>query len=222
MSLTENKITRFITVEGCEGSGKTTLIETLATHLRSLGISVLTTREPGGSFFGDEVRNLLLKKDSRRVIGAKAELLLFLAVRAQHIEEVILPAISCGTVVICDRFNDSSVSYQGAGRNLGVSFVGSLCHLVCGSIVPDVTFYLDIDPKIGLERTKNISKENATAGEVDRIESERLCFHERVKEAYKAISIQEPSRFFCIDASDPLEIVAKKALAILFDSVKKS
>ena len=209
----------FITIEGGEGAGKTTLINLFEKMLQEWGFSVVKTREPGGSLLGNEIRNWLLNRHESIKIGAHAELLMFLAARAQHIEEVIGPAIAAGKIVICDRFNDSTIAYQGVGRGLGLPFVQNLCYTICGKTVPDLTFYLDVDPHIGLQRTKRTSKENAGAGEVDRIEAEALEFHQRVRDAFAQIAKSEPERFISVDASMSLEKVAetcKRLLAVRF------
>lgn len=209
----------FITIEGGEGAGKTTLINLFEKTLQEWGFSVVKTREPGGSLLGNEIRSWLLNRHESIKIGAKAELLMFLAARAQHIEEVIKPAIAAGQVVLCDRFNDSTIAYQGVGRGLGLSFVRDLCNTICGKTLPDLTFYLDVDPAIGLQRTKRLSKENAGAGEVDRIEAEALEFHQRVRSAFAEIAQAEPERFISVDASMSREKVAescKHLLAVRF------
>jgi dTMP kinase len=216
MSKTDSRSSpRFITFEGGEGAGKTTLMDQLERSLHSWGISVVRTREPGGSAFGNQVRSWLLSHSSETKIGSKAELLLFLAARAQHIEEVIAPAIESGKVVFCDRFNDSTVAYQGAGRGLGEEWVRGLCDQVCGKVAPDLTFYLDVDPSVGLSRTKGAVKENAGAGVFDRIEAERLVFHERVRNSFLKMAKVEPNRFYLIDANQPKKVVLHEVLKIL-------
>ena len=210
----------FITVEGGEGAGKTTLIEILVEELTSRGMNVVRTREPGGTALGNEIRGLLLNKEKHLPIIDKAELLLFLAARAQHIEEVIAPAIATGKTVVCDRFNDSTVAYQGAARGLGTDYVRSLCNQVCGDVLPSLTFYLDVDPSIGLQRTRRAAKENASVGEVDRIESEAMEFHTKVREAFLSMARSEPERFVVIDASGTLATVSEaliKAIAARFE-----
>lgn len=206
---------KFITFEGGEGAGKTTLIDEVAAMLEARGLSIVKTREPGGTPFGNQMRSWLLDHRSDITIGAKAELLLFLSARAQHIEEVIEPAIKAGKIVLCDRFNDSTVAYQGAGRFLGVPLVRSLCDLVCGPIVPDLTFYLDVDPLIGLVRARGTLKENATVGQLDRIESEKLEFHQRVRSAFQLMAKEESQRFRWIDANQSKKSVIDAALNVL-------
>lgn len=206
---------QFISVEGGEGAGKTTLIDILEKELQSWGYSVVKTREPGGSPLGEEIRHWLLDRHKVIKIGALAELLMFLAARAQHIEEIIAPAIAEGKVVICDRFNDSTIAYQGSGRGLGVTFVQDLCKRVCGEIRPELTFFLDLDPQIGLQRTQHTSKENADFGEMDRIEAEKMDFHERVRKVFIEAAKDEPTRFITIDGSQSKEEVAKACTDIL-------
>ncbi len=206
---------RFISVEGGEGAGKTTLIGHLERTLGARGITVVKTREPGGTELGNQIRAWLLTRSATMKIDAKAELLLFLAARAQHIEEVIQPALAAGKVVICDRYNDSTIAYQGAGRGLGVDWVRNLCLNICGQVVPDLTFYLDVNPTTGLNRTRRATKENARAGEVDRIEAEKKDFHERIRTAFVHFAKAEPERFCLIDANQPQRLVIDRAKAIL-------
>lgn len=203
---------RFITVEGGEGAGKTTLIRKLDSLFKERGESVLLTREPGGTKLGEQIRLWLLNRGTGIQIDPVAELLLFLTARSQHIHEVIKPALAAGKVVICDRFNDSSVAYQGAGRGLGVPFVRNLCNTVCGDPVPDLTYYLDVDPRIGLQRTRGAVKENAKAGDLDRIEAEANAFHERVRHAFVAMAKEDPIRFRLIDANAPKHVVLHEAM----------
>lgn len=205
----------FITFEGGEGAGKTTLINIFEDVLRSWGFDVVKTREPGGSLLGNEIRNWLLTRNENIKIGDRAELLMFLAARAQHIEELIAPAIAKGKVVLCDRFNDSTIAYQGVGRGLGLSFVRDLCLAVCGKTLPELTFFLDVDPQVGLQRTKRIAKEHSAVGEVDRIESEKIEFHQRVRKAFVGIAEAEPDRFITIDASRSLPEVIKSCKQVL-------
>lgn len=205
----------FISFEGGEGAGKTTLIDGIEQELRNQGFDVVKTREPGGTLLGEHVRQLLLDAKSTIPVGSNAELLLFLAARAQHIEEVIHPALEKGKIVLCDRFNDSTVAYQGAARGLGVERVHTLCSLVCGDVVPSLTLYLDVDPKIGLSRAKQVVKEFADAGEADRIESQKISFHQKVRKAFLDMAKNEPERFHCIDANQPIAKVLQEALKII-------
>lgn len=195
----------FITFEGGEGAGKTTLIEGMAKELTSRGLTVLKTREPGGTELGEKIRALLLEPGT--LLSPYAELALFLASRAQHILEVIRPALEKGAIVLCDRFNDSSIAYQGAGRELGIEPVKQCCTFLSEGLKPHLTFYLDIEPTAGLARTKGRSTE-------DRIEAENGSFHERVRAAYQEIERQEPERFFRLDASRPPAEVQTQAMGL--------
>lgn len=205
----------FITCEGGEGSGKSTLMEHLAQNLRKRGFDVVTTREPGGVPLGEQIRKLLLKADTRAAIGSKAELMLFLSARAQHIDELIKPALDAGKIVICDRFNDSTVAYQGYARGLGIESVQRLCNFVCNGIEPDLTFFLDVDPEEGLQRSQRLEKDTSAAGKVDRIEAEKLEFHQRVRQGMRRLVAQFPERMRVIDAHQPPDVVFETALKLL-------
>ncbi len=193
----------FITFEGGEGAGKTTLIEELARYLSQKGRRVLKTREPGGTKLGELIRSLLLQH--KEPLSPYAELCLFLASRAQHISEVIGPALEKGEIVLCDRFNDSSVAYQGAARGLGMEKVAEMCAFISQGVQPNLTLYLDLDPEIGLQRA---AKERAQ----DRIESETLFFHRKIREAYQEIHKAEPQRFRLLDATLPPKRVFEEAM----------
>lgn len=205
----------FLTLEGGEGSGKTTLLRQLAAFLTQRGYEVITTREPGGTRFGETIRDWLLHKNSQFSIGSKAELLLFLADRAQHIEEKILPALDAGKIVICDRFNDSTIAYQGGARDLGVEYVQQLCQLVCGKVTPHLTLFLNVTPEIGLLRSKSMHKKHALEGELDRIESEKLSFHQKIQQTLEFLAKKEPLRIFPIDANQEQDLVLKESILIL-------
>lgn len=202
----------FITIEGGEGSGKSTLLNQISETLTSRGLEVVKTREPGGTKLGETIRGWLLNPDVDHSIGSQAELLLFLAARAQHIEELIRPSLEAGKVVLCDRFNDSTIAYQGAARNLDTKYVQRLCHMVCGNIEPQLTLFLDVDPKVGLLRSQKLDKEHASSGQFDRIEAEKIEFHERVLEAFRALAKREPFRIYRIDANKTKEAVFKEAM----------
>ena len=193
----------FITFEGGEGAGKSTLIEGVFQCL-SHRFSVVKTREPGGTFLAEEIRNLLLKK-RQEAVSPYAELALFLASRAQHVQELILPALNAGKIVLCDRFNDSSVAYQGIARSLGKKQVQDVCQFFSDNLRPDLTFYLDIEPRIGLQRVQ-------TTRVKDRIEDEGLLFHEKIRNAYLEIASDNPERVKIISALKSKEDVLSLAL----------
>lgn len=182
-----------ITIEGGEGSGKSTLIEELAEALAQEGKKVLQTREPGGCKLSEEIRDTLLNT-KKTPIGVEAETLLFLAARAQHVEELIEPALRKGIIVLCDRFNDSTIAYQGFGRGWGGEHVRDLCHVACPHVTPDLTLLLDIDPAEGLARA---AKEAHTP---DRIEVEELEFHQKVRAGFLRLAAEEPNRIKVINA----------------------
>ncbi len=197
----------FITFEGGEGAGKTTLIESLVHSLTSSGYRILKTREPGGTELGEEVRHLLLQERKEKM-SPFAELALFLASRAQHVREVIFPALTLGYIVLCDRFNDSSIAYQGIARNLGKEKVAAACHFFSEGLIPDLTFYLDIDPFQGIQRVKKNRKP-------DRIEGETLSFHETIREAYLTLQREQSKRIYLLDATLSKEIVYQEALEVI-------
>jgi dTMP kinase len=180
----------FVTLEGGEGSGKTTQSRRLAAHLRSRGHEVLETREPGGTEAGEILRDLLLRRVEH--LFPRTELALYLAARAQLVAEVIRPALARGTSVICDRFGDSSAAYQGGGRDLGVEFVERMNAWATEGLVPDLTLFFDVAPREGLARRESRA---GGADRLDRIERETLEFHERVRAAYLALAEKHPERF---------------------------
>lgn len=196
---------RFLVLEGIEGSGKTTQIERLETRVRAAGHPVRTTREPGGTVLGERLRGLLLDPDLPGMC-AEAELLLMFAARAQHLSEVIRPALQAGEWVLSDRFTDASFAYQGAGRGLGPERVGQLEDWLQGELRPDLVVLLDIAPETGLERA-------VQRGRRDRIEREALDFFQRAREAYCQRATQSPERYLVVDASQDPDTVAERILA---------
>ena len=195
----------FITFEGGDGAGKTTLIDHLFTTLIDRGLKVLKTRAPGGSKIGEKIRDLVLHtKDAK--LSSRTELFLFLADRAQHAEEIILPALNQGYIVLCDRFNDSTVAYQGIGRDFGEKYIKDLCAFASSGLQPTLTLYLDLDPKIGMQRIQK------TQVDKDRIESEKTNFHEVIRKAFHKIAQEEPKRFHLLDANRSPDVVYEQAL----------
>ncbi|MDR2251496.1 MAG: dTMP kinase [Endomicrobium sp.] len=171
----------FITIEGGEGSGKTTQSRLLKEYLEKLGRKVLLTREPGGTLFAESIRKILLNPDSRPV--PLSELFLYEAARSQHMDEFVIPALKAGKVVICDRFTDATVAYQGYGRKLDIKLINRLNKEATFGILPNLTIYLDIDPKKGLNKAKFLDKESYGASG-DRIERESVIFHNNVRKGY--------------------------------------
>jgi dTMP kinase len=183
----------FVTFEGPEGSGKSTQSQRLAKWLVDHGLTVVVTYEPGGTALGEAIRRLVLEPNQHRRVGARAEALLFAAARAQLVDEVIRPALRRGDVVICDRFGDSSIAYQGGGRGLAVMAIESLVVFATEGLEPDLTILLDLDVSIGLRRKKGAAR--------DRLESEDRTFHERVRRAYLARAASLPDRVVVLDAT---------------------
>lgn len=207
----------FFTFEGIDGAGKSTLMKNIASALEEKGIKVLLTREPGGSQIGEKVRELLLNEYHEN-LDAKAELLLFLAVRADHLASIIYPALERGEVVLCDRFHDSTVAYQGAGRQLGLDWVINLCQTICPFSTVQKTFYLDIDPLEGLKRVKSSSRD----GSLDRIESEEITFHARVREAFLTLAERFPERISTMNAQESPERLAQRAVDTISELIAYS
>ncbi len=201
----------FITLEGGEGSGKTTLIESLEAQLHETGREVVTTFEPGATLLGQEIRQLLLAHRDEDVIDPFAELLLFLSDRAQHLATTIRPALERGGIVLCDRFNDSTIAYQGFARGLDISKVIEFCNQTVHEIQPDLTLYLDIDPEVGLKRAQQVLKEEKGDEDKDRIESEAFTFHTRLRQGFHWLAEQHPDRIVVIDATLPKEEVLQQA-----------
>ncbi len=199
--------TRFISLEGGEGAGKSTLIRGLADFFAARGLPLCLTREPGGTPLGDDLRALLLEPD-RPPPQAEAELLLMFASRAQLLHEVIRPALAAGQWVLCDRYVDASFAYQGAGRGQPEARIEALREWVCGETMPSLTLLLDLPVSVGRARA-------AGRGEADRIEAEDQGFFERIQLAYRARAAAEPRRFRLIDATASPEAVLAQAIAAL-------
>ena len=198
----------FITFEGTEGSGKTTQINHLANKLSDACYSVQNTREPGGSNIGDQIREILLSTANEK-LSATSELLLYAASRAQHVREIIVPALKNGKIVISDRFSDATVAYQGYGRNLDLVLINHLNQIATDGLAPDITFLLNLPVEIGLQRA-SISR-----GKLDRIERESLEFHERVQNGYLSIAKEDTNRIKIIDATQPIDVIFNEIWSIL-------
>lgn len=205
-----------ITFEGGEGAGKSTLIDEVARQLASDGYRIVKTREPGGTFLGEHIRSLLLDHHSHgHPLSAYSELCLFLAARAQHIDEIIAPALEDRKIVLCDRFNDSTVAYQGYARGLGAQKVAQFCDFVCHGVQPNLTIYLDIDPSVGLARARRDQPQIAGARGYDRIESEGIHFHQKIREGFLSIHTKDKNRFVLIDASQPIALIQTEAIRFI-------
>jgi len=188
----------FITFEGGEGSGKTTQLKALLAALRGSGTEAIETRDPGGTAVGKQIRELLLDREQTRM-ETTAELFLYEASRAQLVAEVIRPALARGRVVLCDRFCDSTVAYQGYGRGLDQGLIARLNAVATGGLVPGLTFLLDLDPTLGLARARQRGLQHCQ--QQDRMERELLAFHQRVRDGYRAIAAAEPARVVVVDGA---------------------
>jgi len=190
----------FVTLEGPDGSGKSTQIEYLKEYFQNHGIQCVFTREPGGTDIGEKLRDIILDKDNNEM-SDMTEALLYAASRAQHVSELIKPSLDAGKAVICDRYVDSSIAYQGYGRGLGES-VQKINEYAIFGCMPDITFLIEIDPKVGKHRIK--------AGEQDRLEREKLQFHDRVYEGYKEMAKLHPERIVPVDGTGSREQIREE------------
>lgn len=201
----------FITLEGPDGAGKTTVLQELVPRLEALGKQVTTTREPGGVAIAEDIRSVILNPQNT-AMDDKTELLLYIAARRQHLKERILPALESGQLLLVDRFIDSSVAYQGFGRGLDIEAIDWLNHYATDGLKPDLTLYFDIDVEEGLARiSRNANRD------VDRLDMEALDMHERVRTGYLAIFEKEAGRVVKIDASKSLEEVVEAAFSAIYD-----
>ncbi len=203
---------KFITLEGIEGAGKTTVADRLTQALRGRGLTVHATREPGGTRVAEGIRSLVLNRGEEH-ISATAETLLMFGARQVHVDNLIRPSLTRGDWVLCDRFTDATHAYQGGGRGVDRSLIERLAHAVHGDLRPDVTLLLDVPVRVGLERMQ------ARRGAVDRFEIESSQFFERVRNRYLELAHAEPDRFRIIDATVKLEDVCAAAVAALEDAV---
>ncbi|MGY5811621.1 dTMP kinase [Rhizobium sp. LEGMi198b] len=201
----------FVSFEGGEGAGKSTQIRCLAERLRGLGHDVLVTREPGGSPGAEAVRHVLLS-GAAEMFGTRMEAILFAAARNDHVEEVIRPALARGTIVLCDRFMDSSRVYQGITGNLEPDFIEALQRVAVNGVVPDCTLILDIPAKIGLERARKRASASAAP---DRFEKEEMQTHEKRREAFLDIAARDPGRCHVIDAQRSEDAIANEIASIV-------
>lgn len=200
----------FFTFEGIDGSGKTTQLQRFADYLARLRLPCLTTREPGGTELGERIRRLLLPRASAG-IDARTEVLLLFASRAQNVAQIILPALAQGRIVLCDRFTDASLAYQGYGRGLDLRFLRQLHRAACQGVNPDLTFVIDIDPRASVRRARR--RNTAARFDEGRFEQEALTFHDRVRRGYRALARQEPRRVKLIPGDDSVEAIHQRIIA---------
>jgi len=203
----------FITFEGGEGAGKSMQVEILASHLREVGYDITVTREPGGTRIGEQIRSITHNSENVD-LNAKAEAYLMAASRAQHVVETIMPALETNRIVICDRFVDSSIVYQGYGRNLGADKIAALNEMAVNGATPDITFLLDIDPVVGAKRQQ--AKKNK-----DRLDMQQTDFYTRVRNGYQTLVKQNKKRFVVIDANQSIEKIATKVWQVVQKKIKE-
>jgi dTMP kinase len=206
---------RFITFEGGDGTGKSTQINALERHLAARGRSFVLTREPGGTPVGKLIRRALLEV-GKQPIGSPTELFLYLADRAQHVQDVIRPALESGKIVLCDRYTDSTLAYQGYGRGIDLKVLRDLNKIADHGIQPDLTFLLDCPVELGLARTaKRMAEERVGAAHEDRFEREKAEFHEKVRAGFLTLTRAEPERFRVIDAARSIAEVTQEIKIII-------
>ena len=192
----------FITLEGPDGSGKTSQLPALEKFLQGAGYDVIVTREPGGTSVGDQIREILMNLQNGSIIP-RTEILLFLAARAQHVDELIRPALAAGKIVLCDRYGDSTLAYQGFGHKTDLNTLKMLIDFSTGGLKPDLTLLLDVPVEMGIARKLN----NST--EWNRLDAYEQAFHERVRQGYFSLAEEEPWRWVIIDATEDMESVQK-------------
>jgi dTMP kinase len=205
---------QFFSFEGPDGAGKTTMITKLESFLREKGFDVLSTREPGGVRIAEEIRSIILNPKHTEMDG-RTEALLYAAARRQHLLEKIIPAIKAGKIVLCDRFVDSSLAYQGFARGLGIDEILQINQFAVDGYFPSLTIYFDIDPKIGLERIQKNKKR-----EINRLDMESLSFHYKVREGYLKLAERFSDRIITIDASKPVDEVFAMTIAAVMDQIE--
>ena len=201
----------FITLEGPEGSGKSTQIKRLAKRLEAMGYPVITTREPGGTPIGDQIRQVLVRMENKE-LHPRTEILLFLAARAQLVEQLIKPALQDGKIILCDRYGDSTLAYQGYGHGLDLEQLRQMLGFATDHLKPDLTILMDLDVKTGLMRKK-------AEDEWNRLDAYEVLFHERVRQGYLQLAAEEPERWRIVDASQGIDTVQEDLFQIILDAL---
>ncbi len=208
----------FITLEGIEGSGKTTQLDNIIKFMSDRHYEYVVTREPGGTEIGKKIRAILLSPDTKN-LNSLTELLLYAADRAQHVKEVIIPSLESGKTVICDRFFDATTAYQGFARGLDMEQIKKLNEIILGSLKPDITLLFDLPPETGLKRAWTQINSGGRSESETRFEKEMISFHEKVRKGYLKIAKTEHERFHVIDASKNVNQVKKAIIDILSDKM---
>ncbi|MDR4318890.1 thymidylate kinase [Niallia circulans] len=199
----------FITLEGPEGAGKTTVIDMLLNYYQEKELQIIKTREPGGIPISEKIRNIILDPKHTEM-DARTEALLYAAARRQHLVEKVIPALNDGAIVLCDRFIDSSLAYQGHARGIDMDEIWEINQFAIGDTMPELTIYFDLDPRVGLARISNTSDR-----EINRLDLEKIEFHEKVQEGYYKVIERFPERIIKVDASKPLEQVLEDTVDII-------
>lgn len=202
----------FITIEGPEGAGKSTQLQKLAEYLESIGATCVRTREPGGTLLAEDLRNVVKEYNGNEKVFPETELLLMEAARSQHMNVLVLPALEEGKVVICDRFSDSTLAYQGYARNLDMDIIEKLNLFASCNRVPDLTLLMDLTPEDGFARTR---KRQETAGQFDRFEIEKIDFHQKVRNGFLTIAKDNPNRVKVVNAARSVEEIFADVKAIV-------
>jgi len=214
MPLKSKPTGKLISFEGSAGSGKSTQISRLAAHLQKSGREVVSTREPGGTEIGEQIRNIIVHNSKGDEMCAETELLLFTAARAQVVREVIAPALTRGAVVLSDRFLDSSTVYQGIGRNLAADPVSQINRFAVGNVMPDLTLVIDVPTEIGLARIRQRASDLP-----DRMERENIDFYKKIREGYLLLAKGMPDRFVVVDGSMSPDAIEKKIWTIVKERI---
>jgi dTMP kinase len=204
----------FITLEGPEGAGKTTIIDKLLTYYQEQDKQIIKTREPGGIHISEKIRSIILDPKHTEM-DARTEALLYAAARRQHLVEKVIPALNSGAIVLCDRFIDSSLAYQGFARGIDMDEIWKINQFAIGNVMPELTIYFDLDPRVGLARINNTSDR-----EINRLDLEKIEFHELVQEGYYKVIEKFPERMVKVDASKPLEQVFQDTIDIINQFLK--
>ena len=210
-----------LTLEGPEGSGKSTHSKLLASYLTQKGIRTYCTREPGSTALGEKMRQLLLSPMHKNM-SIRTELLLYEAARAQHVDEIIIPALGKNIAVICDRFYDATFAYQGYGRKIDLNIVKYINDFAVNKVKPDLTILLDIDVNVGLKKSSHLSKDSFLGGESDRIEQEDIEFHKRVREGYLNLAKREPERIKVVMVKDEISKTQLEIQRYVDDLLKRN
>ncbi len=204
----------FITLEGPEGSGKSTQLRQLTKRLLALGYPVVSTREPGGTPIGDQIRQVLMSLENKE-LHPRTEILLFLAARAQLVEQVIKPALRDGKIVLCDRYGDSTIAYQGYGHGLDLDQLRQMLNFATDHLKPDLTILMDLDVKTGLRRKK-------VEDEWNRLDAYEVAFHERVREGYHELARAEPERWRIVDAAQGIDTVQEELFQLILNALENN